>query len=103
MACFTSGSDCEPEMMVNVPRAFRIGLTPIWVKRLSVGVPELTGCMGVEGSIKVAAESDNGAAVAAAAESIPVDFRRSRRVTRVCVLWFSKVKFLFAEMTMLCW
>ena len=29
MACFTSGSDCEPEMMVNVPRAFRMGLTPI--------------------------------------------------------------------------
>jgi len=72
---------------VNVPRAFMIGLTPIWVKRLSVGVPALTGCIGVGGSIKVAAESDKGAAaVAAAAESMPVDFRRSRRVTRVWVV-----------------
>jgi hypothetical protein len=53
--------------------------------------------------MKAAAESDKGAAVAAAAESMPVDFRRSRRVTRVWVFWFSKVKFLFGEMTMLCW
>jgi hypothetical protein len=59
--------------------------------------------MFVGGSIKVAAESDKGTAVAAAAESMPVDFRRSRRVTRVWVFGFSKVKFLFAEMTMLCW
>jgi hypothetical protein len=57
--------------------------------------------MVVGGSIKVAAESDKGVAVAAAAESMPVDFRRSRRVTRL--FGFSKVKFLFAEMTMLCW
>jgi hypothetical protein len=59
--------------------------------------------MFVGGSIKVAAESDKGAAVAAAAESMPVDFRRSRWVTRVWLEWFSKIKFLFAEMTMLCW
>jgi len=48
--------------------------------------------MVVGGSIKVAAESDKGTAVAAAAESMPVDFRRSRRVTRVWVFEVSKVK-----------
>jgi hypothetical protein len=48
--------------------------------------------MFVGGSIKVAAESDKGAAVAAAAESMPVDFKRSRRVTRVWVFEVSKVK-----------
>jgi hypothetical protein len=40
----------------------------------------LTGCIGEGGSIKVAAESDKGAA--AAAERIPVVLSRSRRVTR---------------------
>jgi hypothetical protein len=59
--------------------------------------------MGVAGSMKVAAESDKGAAVAAAAESMPVDFKRSRRVTRVCGDSFSTINFLFTEMAKLSW
>ena len=53
--------------------------------------------------MKVAAESDKGAAVAAAAESMPVDFKSSRRVTRVCGVSFSTINFLFAEMAKLSW
>jgi hypothetical protein len=41
--------------------------------------------------------------VAAAAESMPVDFKRSRRVTRVCWVSFSTINFLFTEMAKLSW
>src|ERR1700733_5920729 len=39
MACFTWGREHEPLMMVNVPRPFTSGRTPIRVKRLSCSVP----------------------------------------------------------------
>src|SRR5215469_11328187 len=96
MACFTWGSDCEPEMMVNVPRALIIGLTPIRVYRFSSGVPLLTGHIPAEEPADGAAANDKGAA-AAAAESMPVDFRRLRRVRRLLRIWFSKVNFLSPE------
>src|SRR5580700_6545210 len=39
MACFASGRERDPLTMVNVPRPFTIGRTPIRVKRLSCSVP----------------------------------------------------------------
>src|SRR3984885_1603800 len=39
MACFTWGREHDPLIMVNVPRPFTSGRTPIRVKRLSCSVP----------------------------------------------------------------
>jgi hypothetical protein len=66
-------------MMVNVPRAFTIGLTPIWVKRFSVAVPESNGSPqpGAAVDATAAALAEIGA-TAAAAERMPDCFRRSR-------------------------
>src|SRR6201996_1640328 len=76
-----------------------MGLTPMRVNRLSSGLPPLAGQISAEEPAEGAAARERGA-VAAAAESSPVDFRRLRRVTRLLRIWFSKVRFSFFMITM---
>jgi hypothetical protein len=66
-------------MMVKVPRAFTMGLTPILVYRFSVAVPESKGSPqpGSAVDATAAALAEMGA-IAAAAERMPDCFRRSR-------------------------
>jgi hypothetical protein len=67
-------------MMVNVPRAFTIGLTPILVNRFSVAVPESVGKLQPGAAVvdAMAAALAEIGATAAAAERMPDCFRRSR-------------------------
>src|ERR1700677_502225 len=83
-------------MIVNVPRAFTIGLTPMLVNRLSVAVPESGGSPQPAPAVDVtaAAPAEIGA-TAATAERMPDCFRRSRLDQRAVRKRFILVRLFF--------
>src|ERR1700677_3202970 len=79
-------------MIVNVPRAFTIGLTPILVNRFSVAVPESPQPGAADA--RAAALAEMGA-TAATAERMPDCFRRSRLDQRAVRKRFILVRLFF--------